>query len=886
VLVYAVDKMNLQGMDLELAAVTLAGLGEALIITDKSCRIIYSNKAAEQLLDISSDEMLGQAFDDIIRFYKAGTNETVENPVNKAVMADGSYGLEPDTVIISKDNMQKYVSATCTSLKNKPNEIIGAAILLRDITRYKLIEEDLNRYRKIIHNSNDIVFFLDLKGRILEVNRKAVDTYGYSKEELCSMNVRELCRDWNITQKQYNDACSKGLRYETVHYRKDGRSFPVEVSAQGTTIGNEKVIIYFIRDISDRKKTEQKIRNSELKYRTLFMNMRNGYAYYKIIFKGNKPVDLRFEEVNDFYAALFNMKKEEIIGRKQSVIFPNSKDFIKHMLVYDYDRLLKGETIYLDEHYSEIYKKWLLISAYMPEPEYLVTVLMDITNIKKTEQKLIAAKEAAEAANKAKSEFLANMSHEIRTPLNGMIGMVDLTLLTELKEEQKENLTIAKACANHLLNIINDILDFSKMEAGKLSIENISFNIRELIEETIKTHTRKAEEKGLDFRYSFSSSIPDTIIGDPHRIRQVLNNLISNAIKFTQSGRVSVDVTRLFAADDEVTLKFSVVDTGIGIAEEDLKRLFKSFSQIETSLTKQYGGTGLGLAISKKLVEMMGGEIKVESIKDTGSNFYFVLKFKVGTAGQSIKQQIPQLSKNVKPLNILLAEDDPVNQKVLLKMLKEQGHGVKTADNGQMVLELLKKNDFDLILMDIQMPNMNGVEAARQIRQMDGEKKHIPIIAVTAYALHGDKERFLNLGFDEYISKPVQMDILFELLDKIERLKVKTETKPEAGAACLKAGQVNKVTAAITGKAFRDYMNSLDLLVGKLEEAAGRHDFLLTEQLAHQIKLLAIDIEDDELKDNAFRVELALRRGDISTSYEGIKNIKSYFEILEKTRYD
>lgn len=1150
----ALDKKGLQGIDFELAAVALSEIGEALIITDKECRIIYSNKAAEKMLMTGSAQLFGQAFDDVVHFYKEGTYERVESPVKKAVTADGIYGLVHDTVIISNDNTQKYVSATCTSLKNQYNEIIGATILLRDITRLKLIEkendkiranlysifanapigiinvdadyrvvqvnntalgycrkkredvlgkkfgevfnctacynssedcgntfdckicdikkaidkaiacgkvtsgaeslksfvingrikdiwiklsvnpmylkdrteaivtlmditeskkreqalikardysdnilnqtpslvwitnkklecsyvnrrwmeytglsneesmlygweniihpedlqtykevkirametleefqievrikrydgcyrwcllaaspyynldkkfagyigsifdihekkeyeEKLYRYHRIIHNSNDIVFFMDLQGRILEVNQKAIDSYGYTKEELCSMNVNKIRRDWQCTQEQYNEACSAGLLYETIHYRKDGSTFPVEVSAQGAIIDNEKVIICFVRDISDRKKAEQKIRASELKYRTLFMNIRNGYAYYKIIYEDGKPVDLRFEEVNDSFAALFGIKKEDIIGKYQSHVFPGSKSFLERLFVHEYDRLIRGETIFFDEQYFEAYEKWLLISAYKPVPGHLVAVLIDVTRIKQTEQKLIAARDAAEAANRAKSEFLANMSHEIRTPLNGMIGMVDLTLLTELSEEQRENLITAKTCANHLLNIINDILDFSKMEAGKLSIESISFNIRELIEEIVKTHTRKAEEKGLDFRYSFSSSIPDVLIGDPHRISQVLGNLISNAIKFTEKGSVNVDISRLSAGDNEVTLKFSVVDTGIGIAQEDLGRLFKSFSQVESSFTKKFGGTGLGLAISKKLVEMMGGEIKVESTRNVGSNFYFILSFRTGVTVKRESLPLLRIKKSIRPLRILLAEDEPVNQKLLMKILKEQGHTVMAADNGEAVLKLLWKNEFDLILMDIQMPVMNGVEAARQIRKMDSPKRNIPIVAVTAYALQGDREKFLNLGFDDYITKPIQMDILMETLDRIgsQTVSAGQAFAPSAGPSDY-AGI--KSTSSVTRENYKKYISKLAGLLAGLEEAAEKGDIMLTEKLAHEIKLLAIDIEDDELKDGAFRIELAARRADIANSYEGIKKIRSYFEILEKAKND
>lgn len=417
------------------------------------------------------------------------------------------------------------------------------------------------------------------------------------------------------------------------------------------------------------------------------------------------------------------------------------------------------------------------------------------------------------------------------------------------------------------------------MEAGKLSIEHISFDIRDLIEEVIKTHTTKAEEKGLDFKYSFSSSIPNILIGDPYRIRQVLNNLISNAIKFTQSGGVSVDVSRLSVDDNEVTLKFSVVDTGIGISKEDIKSLFKSFSQIETSFTKKFGGTGLGLAISKNLVEMMGGEIKVDSVKGTGSTFYFTLKFQIGTVSQSNMKLLPQVVKSVKSLRILLAEDDPVNQKVLLKFLKEQGHDVMTADNGKMVLDLFDKNDFDVILMDIQMPYMNGIEATQRIRLKDNTKSHIPIVAVTAYALSGDKEKFLNLGFDEYITKPIQMELLFEVLDRIGDLNTNERTA-EIYSGNLRGTQ--RHISGISTEAIREHIDNLIFIIGELETAVSHNNLSVIERLAHDVKRIAIDIEDDELKDYAFRVELASRRGDLSESYEGTKKIRSHLKFLDK----
>lgn len=374
-----------------------------------------------------------------------------------------------------------------------------------------------------------------------------------------------------------------------------------------------------------------------------------------------------------------------------------------------------------------------------------VIVLMNITERKVVEGSLKAAKEVAEIANKTKSEFLANMSHEIRTPINGIVGMVGLTLATELSNEQKENLMIVKSCSNSLMKVINDILDFSKLEARKLVIENIDFDIKSLVEETIKAHSPSAIKKGIKLNYTFSLAIPQYVIGDPGRLQQILNNLINNAIKFTERGEVWIKVKEIKDQDNELEIQFSIKDTGIGISDDNIGMLFQSFSQLDGSITRRFGETGLRLAISKQLSEIMGGRLWVESKSGIGSKFSLILKFDIGAKVERKPKEIVQLKNIDRPYNILLADDDKVNQMVITRILKERGYLVDTAVNGLQAVDMCLENSYDVILMDIQMPVMDGIEAAKKIREKD---KSTPIIAITAYALKGDREKLLSHGMD------------------------------------------------------------------------------------------------------------------------------------------
>ncbi len=763
------------------------------------------------------------------------------------------------------------------------------------------------RLATAIEQSGESVVITDIEGQIEYVNPAFTRMTGYSAEEALGQNPRIL-----KSGKQSPDYYKQIWRTilagrvwsgDLINKRKDGSLYTEQMTVTPVrdTKGAISNFIAIKDDVTQRRAAEEGLRHSEDRYRDLVEN--SG------VLVGTQELSGKILSANAATVRTFGFTKlDDLIGHNLQEFIPERF----HNQIQPYTealgktgkangmltiRTLQGEERIIDYANS-------IRSEGLNQP-IVRCCGFDVTERERQRKELQKAMEAAEVANRAKSEFLANMSHEIRTPMNGIIGMTELALETSLSPEQKEYLEVARSSARSLLTVVDDILDFSKVEAKKLEFDLAEFDFRNEIDDIAQALALTAHQKGLRFLVDVQSRVPERVVGDPARLRQILVNLLGNALKFTQEGEVVLSVVTESKSEENVLLHFSVSDTGIGIPKGKQKLIFDPFSQADTSTTRKFGGTGLGLTISSRLVELMGGRIWVASEEGTGSTFHFTAEFgMVSAVPPEMPAVQPQYRKDASgkaianisndlhrgdprhALRILLAEDNPVNQQLAIRLLEKRGHRVVAANNGREALDLLGKaapSGYDMALMDIQMPEMDGFEATAAIR--DKEKstgEHLPIIAITAHAMKGDRERCIQAGMDSYVSKPFTVE---ELIAAIETAMDSVRNTAVVGPSEL--FDKTKILARLDGdeellaEAAALFLQNCPNYMASIRAAIADADPKSLEFAAHALKGSVGNFGAELAVQAAYQLETMGRQGDFKHSEEVFQTLETEIENVK-----
>jgi len=642
-------------------------------------------------------------------------------------------------------------------------------------------------YRAFFDAMNEGGLTLDGEGRILHCNPQFSTMLGRPLEALRGTFLLDHVGPQCGSKISLLLAGRRAGACEALLTAPDKTQLPVQLSFRPLSLDAQQLVCVVATDLSERIEAEDLLRKSMQKFSSLYTAMTEGVALHELVFDGEgKPVNYRLLDVNPAYESITGLSRQSAVGHLATEVYETD---VPPYLDKFASVVITGHPLHFETQFNPMGKAFS-ISVFSPAKNQFATVFSDITEVTHNKQELekyhhhlealveirtaelATAKEVAEAASRAKSTFLANMSHELRTPMNGILGMSELALRHADDPKLKDQLGKVIQASHHLLSVINDILDISKIEANRLTLEAVSFKLGEVLENLLSLLSHKVQEKQLRLLVDLDPATPRlALLGDPLRFGQILLNLVGNALKFTHQGAITIRARLLEDNPEEVVLRIEVADTGIGIDHEQQQRLFTAFEQADDSMTRKYGGTGLGLAISKQLVAMMGGEIGVTSTPGQGSTFWFTVRLRKSREAVlpaptfSAKSAEARLSATFAGTRILLAEDEPINQEVSRGLLEDAGLVVDLAEDGLQVLELAKQNTYALILMDMQMPKMNGVEATQAIRALPAYAR-TPILAMTANAFDEDRQVCIDAGMNDHIAKPVVPDMLYRTLLK------------------------------------------------------------------------------------------------------------------------
>ena len=740
--------------------------------------------------------------------------------------------------------------------------------------------EQLKLFRNLIDNSSDSIQVSDETGKLVYINNTASERLGISPEKCQEFNVRQFEKtlsnidDWNRHIEELKKTTQLLIEGENENI-KTGEHFYVEVYVNYFVIENKGYVIANSRDISHRKRNEIQLKLQEEKYQNIIANMNLGLL----------EVDLNenIEFCNQSFTDISGFTLDELKGKNASILFINQNVFptINNSTNKRKKGISDSYEILVLNKYKE--PKWWLISG---GPKYdqkgkiigSIGIHLDITKQKKLESELEEALASAKAASIAKEAFLANMSHEIRTPLNGIIGMINQLNKEKISPQQLKYVENAQTASDHLLSIINNILDLSKIEAGEFKLELKDTCFRELINDSIKILENQITEKNLSFELTISTKINEYLVIDKSRFRQILINIVGNSIKFTEKGKISIDCNLIKSSQTSQTIQIIIKDTGIGMEAAFLDKIFTKFNQEDVSSSRKYGGSGLGMIISKQIIDIMNGKIAIISEKNIGTEVTIELTFPISNNSSTTEKNNLKANYLTKDTKILVVEDNEMNRLVVSNFLSPYTNNIKEAENGNEAVELVSKENFDILLMDLQMPFMDGIEATKIIR--DELKLNIPIIGVSANAFQSEIDKCIENGMDDYITKPFKED---NLLEKINKLLQKNNSKLEFTQlySLVLLKEMSRGDSKFLTKMLELFVSSIPENIKDLKIGLEENDYEKIKQIIHKIKPMISNLKIENLYLTIKKIESFTK--DIDQEKQLKKLVTEVIDILSKT---